>query len=76
MHAKTAEKARTTALTAVAPSPNCQLQGYYMPTPVSSMMEELGFALLRLQAHRVCTSVVAEFQHALRVYADTKEVAQ
>ncbi len=37
------------------------------------LQEELGLALLRLVSRRPCTSLVAEFLHALRTYADAQE---
>jgi len=50
------------------------LYGILAPASRTALQEQLGYALLRLHAQRFCTSVVAEFKHVLRAYADAKEV--
>ena len=53
------------------------LQGIYgdeNATARADLRQRVGLAVLRLQAHRVCTSVVSEFDHALRAYVDAEEV--
>lgn len=45
----------------------------HMPS-MADLQERLGRVSLRLQGHRICTSIVAEFDHLLRAYVDAREV--
>jgi hypothetical protein len=73
MHAKTFEMRKAVVATTMAQSQNHQIGEYRNPIPVSraTLKDELGCALLRLQSHRRCTSLVVEFDHALRTYLDS-----